>query len=37
MVPWNRDVLVGSGLNGRSATNIDQREALEEMAIVKLL
>jgi hypothetical protein len=37
MVPWNRNVLVGSGLNGGSATNIDQRETLEEMAIVKRL
>jgi hypothetical protein len=37
MVPWNRDVLVGSGLNGRSAADVDQRESLEEMAIVKTL
>jgi hypothetical protein len=37
MVPWNRDELVGSGLNGGTAANIDQREALEEMAIVKRL
>jgi hypothetical protein len=28
---------VGSGLNGRSAADVDQREALEEMAIVKRL
>jgi hypothetical protein len=37
MVPWNRDVLVGSGRNGRPAANIDERETLEEMAIVKRL
>ena len=28
-------MLVGSGLNGRAAADIDQREALEEMAIIK--
>jgi hypothetical protein len=37
MVLWNRDVLVGSGLNGGSAADINQRETLEEMAIVKRL
>ena len=37
MVRWNRNVLEGSGLNGRSAADVDQREALEEMAIVKRL
>ncbi len=37
MVPWNRDVLVGSGLNGRAAADIDQREALKETAIIKRL
>jgi hypothetical protein len=31
------DELVDSGLNGRSAANINQREPLEEMAIVKRL
>jgi len=37
MVPWNRDELVGLGLDGRSAADINQREALEETAIVKRL
>ena len=37
MVLWNRNVLEGSGLNGRSATDVDQREPLEETAIVKRL
>jgi hypothetical protein len=33
----NPDRLAGSKLGGRSAANIDQREALEEMAIIKRL
>jgi len=37
MVPWNQKVLVGSGLNGRAAADIDQRETLEETAIIKRL
>jgi hypothetical protein len=37
MVLLNPDRLKGSGLNGRSAADVDQRESLEEMAIVKLL
>jgi hypothetical protein len=37
MVLSNPDTLKGSGLNGRSAADVDQREALEEMAIVKRL
>jgi len=37
MVPWNQKVLVGSGLHGRTAADIDQRQTLEEMAIVKRL
>lgn len=37
MVPWNQKVLVGSGLNGRAAADVDQRETLEEMAIIKRL
>jgi len=37
MVRWNRNVLEGSGLSGGPAADVDQREALEEMAIVKRL
>jgi hypothetical protein len=37
MVPWNRNVLVGSGLNGRAAADVDQRETLKETAIIKRL
>jgi hypothetical protein len=37
MVLSNPDALKGSGLDGRAAADVDQRESLEEMAIVKLL
>jgi len=30
-------MLVGSGLNGRAAADVDQRETLEETAIIKRL
>jgi hypothetical protein len=37
MAPWSRNVLVGSGLNGRAAADVNQRETLKETAIVKRL
>jgi len=37
MVPWNQKVLVGLGPSRRAAADVDQRETLEEMAIVKRL
>jgi len=37
MVLSNPDVREGSGLDGRSAADVDQRETLEETAIVKRL
>jgi hypothetical protein len=37
MVLSNPDEVRGSGLDGRSAANVDESQSLEEMAIVKRL
>jgi hypothetical protein len=37
MVLSNPDEMEGSGLSGRPAADVNQREPLEEMAIVKRL